>query len=176
MTLSDSQSASLVPQTLWLHFQQGLINSRIRRVYADCHFLVRRPAMRSKSPQMWPVYSRRQGLAFHLWQVLKNTYLEHFALMNFYLGKEYFYMINYGKRGLLLYHIGRRSFLMLIIVLWLSAETPTPYPMDPLRKWAPVCAHLYTRMSRAGVMIRPGSWNDLTGWNRKHCVERPEER
>ena len=158
MTLSDFQPASLVPQTLWLHFQQGLINSRIRRVYADCHLLVRRPAMRSKSQQMWPVYSRRQGLGIpSAAGVEKQTYPGHFALMDFYLGKEYFYMINYGKRGILLYHISRRGFLMLIIVLWLSAETPTPYPMDPLRKWAPICAHLYTHKSRAGVMIRPGT-------------------
>lgn len=63
---------------------------------------------------------------------------------------------------------------MLIIVLWIWAQTPTPYPVDPLRKWAPICAHLYTHKSRAGVMLQPGTWNNLTGRNRKHWEARGE--
>lgn len=63
---------------------------------------------------------------------------------------------------------------MPIIVLWISAQTPTPYPVDPLRKWAPIGTHLYTCKSRAGVMLQPGTWNNLTGRNRKHWEARGE--
>ena len=41
--------------------------------------------MWSKSRQMWPVYSRRQGLGIpSAAGVEKQTYPEHFALMDFY--------------------------------------------------------------------------------------------
>lgn len=46
--------------------------------------------------------------------VEKQNHPGHLALMEFYLGKEYSYMINYGETGILHHHIGRRVFSMLV--------------------------------------------------------------